>query len=439
MEDERQAKRAKVEKQLGFRLTSLRSGTSTQNRETQSLATLLDGAFTEAILTNYKVDVDWLFAQSARLQVAPVLLVHGSSPASMSEASRQFKNVTVIAPPLPIPYGTHHTKMMILFFDTFVRVAIFTANFVAGDWESKTQGVWMQEFPRRGSDASSDSSVFQSDLLDYMSSLGPAVAKLCQDKFPLYDFSKAEVLLVSSVPGIYRSPAEMEKYGHLRMKRLFQRSRLSRSQDHPLICQYSSLGSLDEKWLVEFFKSMTGATSAVESPIPAGKLHCIWPSVAAVQNSIQGWDAGRSLPCSIKNMKPFLHKYLRAWDPPEELHRRNAMPHIKSYTTLDPNTRALDYVLLTSANLSKAAWGTLQKNNTQFMIRSYELGVLFLPTEDVPNLRFAHESCVEPASLYFPLPFRWPPTRYNSKTEEPWCWDIERTEKDIFGQVYLVD
>lgn len=31
------------------------------------------------------------------------------------------------------------------------------------------------------------------------------------------------------------------------------------------------------------------------------------------------------------------------------------------------------WFLLTSANLSKAAWGTLQKNNSQLMIRSYEV------------------------------------------------------------------
>ncbi|KAJ8792137.1 hypothetical protein J1605_019988 [Eschrichtius robustus] len=33
-----------------------------------------------------------------------------------------------------------------------------------------------------------------------------------------------------------------------------------------------------------------------------------------------------------------------------------------------------------SANLSKAAWGALEKNGAQLMIRSYELGVLFLPS-----------------------------------------------------------
>lgn len=40
---------------------------------------------------------------------------------------------------------------------------------------------------------------------------------------------------------------------------------------------------------------------------------------------------------------------------------------------------------LHSANLSKAAWGALEKNGTQLMIRSYELGVLFLPAAFVSH------------------------------------------------------
>lgn len=36
--------------------------------------------------------------------------------------------------------------------------------------------------------------------------------------------------------------------------------------------------------------------------------------------------------------------------------------------------------ILRSANLSKAAWGALEKNNTQIMVRSYELGVLYVPS-----------------------------------------------------------
>lgn len=40
-----------------------------------------------------------------------------------------------------------------------------------------------------------------------------------------------------------------------------------------------------------------------------------------------------------------------------------------------------------SANLSKAAWGALEKGGAQLMVRSYELGVLFLPQNYVSTGR----------------------------------------------------
>ena len=39
--------------------------------------------------------------------------------------------------------------------------------------------------------------------------------------------------------------------------------------------------------------------------------------------------------------------------------------------------------LFGSANLSKAAWGGLEKKGTQLKIRSYEIGVLFTPENEV--------------------------------------------------------
>lgn len=73
--------------------------------------------------------------------------------------------------------------------------------------------------------------------------------------------------------------------------------------------------------------------------------------------------------------------------------RERAMPHYKSYTRLrvnkditsnssenDREARAsIAWHLVTSANLSRAAWGDMQKNGSQLHIRHYELGVLIYP------------------------------------------------------------
>lgn len=84
----------------------------------------------------------------------------------------------------------------------------------------------------------------------------------------------------------------------------------------PIACQFSSIGSLDEKWLTnEFIGSLSQGQSAngehlrpqCNGPLGA-KL--IWPCVSEVRDSIEGWAAGYSIPGSSKNvLKPFLRAY----------------------------------------------------------------------------------------------------------------------------------
>ncbi len=128
-------------------------------------------------------------------------------------------------------------------------------------------------------------------------------------------------------------------------------------------------------------------------------------------------------------MKAFLHKYLRKWNPPANLYRQHAMPHLKTYACFHPQeNNTVDWVILTSANLSKAAWGTYQKNQTQFMIRSYELGVLLLPTPPSSSLVVNEK---------LPLPYTFPLSTYQPSEDEPWIWDIVREDPDGYGDRYL--
>lgn len=55
------------------------------------------------------------------------------------------------------------------------------------------------------------------------------------------------------------------------------------------------------------------------------------------------------------------------------------MPHIKTYCRLSPCRKYLSWFLLTSANLSKAAWG-METKKRELRILNYEVGVLFVPS-----------------------------------------------------------
>lgn len=84
-------------------------------------------------------------------------------------------------------------------------------------------------------------------------------------------------------------------------------------------------------------------------------------------------------------------------------HRSRAMPHIKSYLRVSPCHSFLSWFLLTSANLSKAAWGTETKTKLPgpgLRILSYEAGVLFLPKFIVSALNI-NDSLVLWLETYF--------------------------------------
>lgn len=106
----------------------------------------------------------------------------------------------------------------------------------------------------------------------------------------------------------------------------------------------------------------------------------IFPTVENVRTSLEGYSAGGSLPYSIENAtkQKYLKQFLHQWRS-ECRGRSRASPHIKTYFRVSPDWKKLGWFLLTSANLSKAAWGAYEKNYSQLMVRSYELGVLFFP------------------------------------------------------------
>ncbi|KAI9915784.1 hypothetical protein PsorP6_007913 [Peronosclerospora sorghi] len=294
---------------LGFYLTRLKNAPVSPNLYDKSLQELLEGEFSSCLLTNYMYDFEWLFTECPRLRHVPVLLVHGERDRlGMMKECREYANVTAIAPPLPIPFGTHHTKMFVALYSEKVRVAIFTANFLSRDWNTKTQGVWYQDFGLKvladsekedeneeTSPSSSEVANFEVDLVNYLSTLGDKVRRFSKE-LERFDFSSARVALVPSVPGVHKGKGNQMLYlrgsiwvSHEQIRRntdifvLLKSYQIPRT-DNPLICQFSSLGSLDEKWLFgEFAESfLPGMKNVAPTHMPVQALHLIWPSVEDV-------------------------------------------------------------------------------------------------------------------------------------------------------------
>ncbi|XP_057834924.2 tyrosyl-DNA phosphodiesterase 1 isoform X1 [Cryptomeria japonica] len=465
-----------------FRLMHVQGLPTWANTGSVTIGDVIKGDVLVAILSNYMVDMDWLLSVCPILRTIPhVLLIHGESGGTLEYLKKKKpSNWLLYKPPLRLSYGTHHSKAMLLVYSTGVRVVVHTANLIYVDWNNKTQGLWMQDFPLKEKKDLRTTSPFENDLVEYLEALEWAgfSAQLPQTGdvminaayFRRFDYSAAAVRLVASVPGYHQGP-KMKKWGHMKIRTILQEQFFEKEfQGSPLVYQFSSLGSLDEKWMAEFNSSMFSGYTFDKQPLGSGSIQIIWPSVEDVCCSLEGYAAGNAIPSPHKNVeKEFLKRYWARWQA-NHIGRCRAMPHIKTYSRY--NGQSLAWFLLTSSNLSKAAWGVLQKNSSQLMIRSYELGVIFLPslvlnsavkfscTDDYGHQQVkcslsanqdvnasypaklvtlcwqGRKSELSPLHIVtLPVPYKLPAKPYTSE-DVPWSWDREYGKPDVYGEVW---
>ncbi|KAK6337903.1 hypothetical protein TWF696_001381 [Orbilia brochopaga] len=277
-----------------------------------------------------------------------------------------------------------------------------------------------------------------------------------------------------------------------------------------MVIQCSSVGTLGEPYLndvifptfstcrptgggqVDAFQALRspgskGTTSGAVRPDFA----LVFPSVDNVRKSLNGWQGGSPIfmkggkPSAIAQIK-FLRPMLALWGQPPigitsdvlvEAERGKATPHIKTYNHFSPlriddkdedlvaaeeedeglfappRQVAMDWAMITSANLSKQAWGNPAKGGAS-KVQSYEAGVLIHPglykdllqndegyvqmtavggkdwiSNDGEQVR-AEEVGEEMDGKWrmvkvgVRLPYDYPLKRYE-KTDEPWCRDEE--------------
>uniref|UniRef100_A0A671YEI4 Tyrosyl-DNA phosphodiesterase 1 n=1 Tax=Sparus aurata TaxID=8175 RepID=A0A671YEI4_SPAAU len=407
-------------------------------------------SLSELYLFNYCFDIAWMVQQyPSEFRDRPVLIVHGDkreAKARLVKQAQPFPHVRFCQ--VQISQNTDIWKMMLLWYEEGFRVIILTSNLIRADWYQKTQGMWMSPlFPRlpEGSSASAGESptFFKRDLLEYLASYRAPELEPWIQQIKEHDLSETRVYLVGSTPGRYVGP-DMERWGHLRLRKLLydHTDPIPGEEKWPVIGQFSSIGSmgLDKtKWLAgEFQRTMTtlGRSSHRSNP----PMHLLYPSVDDVRTSLEGYPAGGSLPYSIQTAQKqlWLHSYFHRWKA-NTTGRSHAMPHIKTYMRASPDFSQLAWFLVTSANLSKAAWGALEKNNTQVMVRSYELGVLFVPSAFNMETFPVHKNpfLASSSSAGFPVPFDLPPTCYSAK-DQPWIWNIPYSQApDTHGNIWV--
>lgn len=434
------------------------------------LSEAADCAIERAVLGTYLFDVGFVdeFAPALR-RARQVTLVHGST-VSGDEIAALLPNFRVVRPDVAVNFGDsmHHAKYFLLLWPNTLRVVVSTAN-ATDDYHRRSNQIWMQDFPRCATRTSSSKGL---DFLDQLARFVAAVGlRDWVGVLSAHNFDAVQVWLVCSVPGVHTG-ADMSRWGHLRVRALLRRLQpLPATFLRPsLMAQFSSLGRMSDTWLYEQWMTSMMPPAAASSTEPQGgggkaaqlkllrtamaeRLFLVWPTVAFVRDSFFGYPMGLSI-CGTRSsfdldcVRTRFFKYL-----PQNATRGDLSPHMKSYALFDGSVRGkaaetpvpLAYYLSTSANLSKQAWGELQKDESQFSVKNFEMGVIFLANEvdalsTAPRrpLLASDRGADRAASLDMPLivdvrnlqPIRYVP---DNDDEQPWAFDLQYHRRDRFG------
>ncbi|PWY84680.1 putative tyrosyl-DNA phosphodiesterase [Aspergillus sclerotioniger CBS 115572] len=479
-----------------IQLTHIRDLPTTHNTSTLRLRDILSSPLIrECWQFNYLFDVDFLmnqFDEDVR-HLVKVKVVHGSwkkeadNRVRIDEACTRYPNVEAITAYMPEPFGTHHSKMMVLVrWDDVVEVVIHTANMIPGDWTNMTQAVWrspllpLSTSPRGQGDVGPGGK-FKRDLLSYLRAYGPKKTGSLVEQLEKYDFGAVRAALVASVPSKVKMGGYDEIktwWGWLGLRDVLRSVPVSPSSTEGdkkkggphIVTQISSIATLGQtsKWLNDvFFTSLAPSSQAPDTPRSKPTFSIIFPTPDEMRRSLNGYGSGGSIHMKLQSAAQqkqlqYLRPYLCRWAGDEntdrDAGRRRAAPHVKTYIRYATEEMdRIDWAMVTSANLSTQAWGAAVNGNGEVRVCSWEIGVVVWPellgaegSEDakgsgntvmIPCFRTDTPDAAAAAAvdadtvIGFRMPYDLPLTRYTAD-DIPWCATASHSEPDWLGQTW---
>ncbi|KAM5348065.1 hypothetical protein ACJ41O_007889 [Fusarium nematophilum] len=472
-----------------WQLTWIQDLPENDNKNAVSLNDLLgDPLISECWEFNYLHDVHFLmnsFDPDTR-HLVKVHIVHGfwkredERRIALEQAATEFNNVRVHVAHMPEMFGTHHSKMMILFrHNDTAQVIIHTANMIPKDWTNMSNGVWRSPLLPKVSSAPNFSSSpegypigngqrFKIDLLNYLRAYDrrKIICKPLADQLVHFSFSSVKAALVASVPGRHNVHDMSEtSWGWAGLKRCLKHVPCKEQGESEIVIQISSIATLGAKddWLQRtLFESLSGCKN---QSLGRPRFKVVFPTADEIRRSLDGYASGGSIHTKIQSaqqskqldyLRPIFHHW--ANDSPngsklpddtlvQDGGRKRAAPHIKTY--IRSNKSSIDWGLLTSANLSKQAWGEAARPSGEMRIASWEIGVLVWPEllqedsimvgtfkTDMPEISQQEEpeEKVRPV-VGLRIPYNTPLQRYKND-EIPWVATMVHNELDWMGRAW---
>jgi tyrosyl-DNA phosphodiesterase-1 len=330
---------------------------------------------------------------------------------------------------------------------------------------------------------------FKVDFLRYLKAYGKRIASLTTQLLD-YDFSAIRAAFIGSAPSrqkpIAAKPSDQTSFGWLGLQEILSTIPIEPTINKTalpfhIVIQVSSIATLGASptWLMHFqsvlSRSSTNAApsknpqstffSKSSSTPPQPKHSIVFPVPSEIRTSLDGYASGASIHTKLQSAQQqkqleYMRPLLCHWKPSShDIPRRGgaqrgpAAPHIKTYIRFhDTAYNRIDWALLTSANLSKQAWGDVVSKKDEVWIQSWEAGVVVWPDlygEDVAMVPVFGRDVPEEEDteakgdgregeegkktvVGFRMPYDLPLNPYEVG-ERPWCATVRYEEPDWKG------
>ncbi|KAJ2809537.1 hypothetical protein H4R20_000039 [Coemansia guatemalensis] len=381
----------------------------------------------KALLTTYVLDMEWMmphFNPQTKL-----VIVKSYNPKSEARGAFQSDNgrVTIVHPEFGKQrYPIMHSKIMLLFYDNYVRFVASSANLIEIDWTILQNIVFIQDVrldPSRNF-APTEFGTTLTQALHDLSVPEQVVAQISH-----MDLSRVAVHIVTSVPTVEgRSKFHADAYGLVRLSQIGRRLRQQRTGIHgtgvlnpmntELYCYGSSMGRLTNKFLCDFFCSAVGVTWS-ELQQRSGNRATIRNIAQRVKvgfhTNTQG-NTNKFGPSSRVCIKFNPDFFYADTYPVSTLHKiepavSDTLVHAKIVLMRTGSDCSNGWMYLGSHNFTTGAWGHMRNaGRNRFFVNNYEFGVI------IPNVHFetmfGRDSVTWNGSR-IPLPFKLAWSRYN--------------------------
>ncbi|KAJ6076787.1 hypothetical protein N7499_008768 [Penicillium canescens] len=364
-----------------------------------------------AIFSSFLWDMEWLFTK-LDIQKTRFMLVMQANDQSLRDQyiseTADIKNVRLCFPPMDSQVFCMHSKLMLFFHTTYLRIAVPTANLTSFDWGRENlmeNTVFLIDLPKIGISTQKSRTPFYEELVYFLeaTTLHRNVIKKLEE----YDFSETvRYAFIHTIGGV-NTGESWRRTGYCGLGRALKT--LGLNSPSPINIDYvtSSMGSLNTGFLRSIYLACKGEDGVLDytlrtKPTKSGaeahkklvneinkecldRFRIYFPSDQTVKASHQNPDNTAGTICFNPKWwmkEDFPRRALRDCESLRGslMHNKLAYVHRSKPIPLPDHNECRGWAYVGSANLSESAWGRLTKepktNQYKMNCRNWECGVI---------------------------------------------------------------